>query len=296
MRTENLHLIKNFAMHLDSTGQSDSTQQSYSRDARLFLQYLEQHELRINQVEPQTLLEYGRELEYDKKSKPNSIRRKIIGVRRFFRFLAENKEINCNPLEDTLIPERVEYRVKDEFFSEILKHLSITTGKDLKKCRDLAILSLIGLEGVKVSEVIGLQKSDYIYNKAAGSLQINSPKTRTIKLHEITNRHLTKYIEKQRNHPQSQSLKSALFIGFKGKDSSLCLESVTRHGIKHMVYQVGKDIGYANLNTEQLRHLSIDFQLAEARSPEEIMTHLGLRRLGNIAKHIRGKDHRKSCK
>ena len=61
---------------------------------------------------------------------------------------------------------------------------------------------------------------------------------------------------------------------------------MTRHGLKFILYEWGEKAGTKHLNTELLRHFAVTHLLREGRSPEEIMQHLGLRRMGNIAKHI----------
>ena len=77
-----------------------------------------------------------------------------------------------------------------------------------------------------------------------------------------------------------------LFLGFQGRNASITLPKVTRHGVKHMIYQWAAELGIKKLNSEILRHICIEFQIGQGRSPDEIRAHLGLRRLGNISKHI----------
>ena len=60
---------------------------------------------------------------------------------------------------------------------------------------------------------------------------------------------------------------------------------MTRHGLKFVMYELGDKIGVSALNSELLRHHAIRHQLALGKTPEELMGHLGLRRLGNIARH-----------
>jgi hypothetical protein len=60
---------------------------------------------------------------------------------------------------------------------------------------------------------------------------------------------------------------------------------MTRHGLKFVMYELGEKIGISKLNSELLRHHAIRHQLASGKSPEDLMGHLGLRRLGNIARH-----------
>ena len=77
-----------------------------------------------------------------------------------------------------------------------------------------------------------------------------------------------------------------MFIAFKGRDASFPLPNMTRHGLKFIIYELGEKIGMASLNTEQLRHFAVSHLISLGYAPDQIMAHLGLRRLGNIAKHL----------
>jgi hypothetical protein len=65
---------------------------------------------------------------------------------------------------------------------------------------------------------------------------------------------------------------------------------MTRHGLKFIVYELGDKVGAKSLNTEQLRHFAVTHLISQGMAPDEIMAHLGLRRLGNIAKHLASVD------
>jgi hypothetical protein len=89
------------------------------------------------------------------------------------------------------------------------------------------------------------------------------------------------------NHPAlRRTHENHMFCAFKGREAATPLATMTRHGLKFMLYEIGQSCGIAKLNTEQLRHHAVQFQLAQGKSMEEIMVHLGLRRPGNISKHL----------
>ena len=158
----------------------------------------------------------------------------------------------------------------------------------LKEKRDLAILALVSLEGLRVSEVINLKECDFMYNAKISTLSITPERKRILKLQSITTSKIVDYLEKKKTiYPAPNSVKTQdLFLGFQGRNASIILPKVTRHGVKHMIYQWAAELGVKKLNSEILRHICIEFQIDQGRSPDEIMTHLGLRRLGNISKHF----------
>ena len=53
-----------------------------------------------------------------------------------------------------------------------------------------------------------------------------------------------------------------------------------------MLYELGSQAQIKKLNSELLRHYAIHYHILLGRTPEEIMKHFGLKRLGNIAKHF----------
>ena len=101
------HLTKQFENSLKASGKQASTVDSYRRDAECFLNYLKQEGIGLSQVEAQTLVDFQTwTSNYDKE---NSIRRKMIGARIFFRFLsAEVFKTVESPLDTTAIPTRNE--------------------------------------------------------------------------------------------------------------------------------------------------------------------------------------------
>ena len=80
--------------------------------------------------------------------------------------------------------------------------------------------------------------------------------------------------------------KIQMFCAFKGRDSALQLPSMTRHGLKFALYEIGDKVGIDKLNSETLRHHAVCYLLEKGKTTAEIMEHLGLKRPGNIAKHF----------
>ncbi len=77
-----------------------------------------------------------------------------------------------------------------------------------------------------------------------------------------------------------------MFISFKGRDAATPFPNMTRHGIKFIFYELAQKAKLPTLNTELLRHFAVAHLIKSGQTPDQIMKHLGLRRLGNIAKHI----------
>ncbi|MFW7377943.1 MAG: tyrosine-type recombinase/integrase [Oligoflexus sp.] len=284
-------ILENFIKDLQAKGKKPATVESYHRDAKEFLAYIYDIGMSMEDVAPETMLAYQNHLAaFDKE---NSIRRKVIGARHFFRFISDHRGQAESPLDHVPIPERLELlplQLPRQFLQKLVQKLDKQGG--LKSKRDLAILHLLALEGLKATELIDLLWVDWLPGKASGSLRIRGGRSRTIVLQPETNQTIKQY------HAIVEGLKKRtrrdfpnVFIAFKGRDAGTILDHVTRHGLKFLLYELGELIGVDKLNTELLRHHAVQYHLAQGRSPEEIMNHFGLRRLGNIAKHQSQRSH-----
>jgi hypothetical protein len=83
-----------------------------------------------------------------------------------------------------------------------------------------------------------------------------------------------------------------MFVAFKGPHCEIVLPSLARHGLKFLIYELGEGVGLTHLNAETLRAYAIGHLLQRQWTAPQIMKHLGLRRIGNIARYTssRGKS------
>jgi integrase/recombinase XerC len=291
MTPTNSDILKKFAESLRMKDRQAATVESYCRDATEFLRYLDNFKMPLKSVEPETLLAFREHLSHAEKDKENSVRRKIIGIRQFFRFLALEKVISDSPFDSMPLPERDDQLLKPILPGQIENALKGMHAQNLKSARDIAILRLLAFDGIKAHELIELQIKDFISAKDQGSLFVPGVKSRSIQLAPETTAAMKVYQDYFQNwfetlKPARQSEHRWLFVSFKGKDGSLVLPKMTRHGLKFLLYELGERFKIPNINTENLRHYAIEHLLIEGWDAEQIMAHLGLRRLGNIAKHM----------
>ncbi len=287
---QNQDLLQQFQAALRAKNRQPSTVESYSRDAQDFLRFLEHSGLAIRAVEPETLLWFRDHLHSIQEAE-NSVRRKVIGVRQFYRFLVDERVINDSPFDSVPLPERDESLRKAVQESALERMLELLPSTSLKQARDRAILHLLGFEGIKAHELILLNWTDHLQSKGLTTLSIPGNKGRTIALSHESAASLEVYAQRfeswrGRQDTDSQARFQRIFVAFKGKDSPLVLPAMTRHGLKFMLHELGERFELKQLHTESLRHHAIQFQLASGKSAEEVMAHLGLRRLGNVGKHL----------
>jgi site-specific recombinase XerD len=293
MHYDDQNLTK-FAAELKLAGKLDSTIESYCRDARRFLNFLGENGIALGEVEASALTDFQKHLHEIEHGKENSVRRTVIGVRQFFRFLRDQKTIQDTPFDAVSIPYRLESKLSHEMMEQIAEMVSSTTMQspgNLRTARDSAILCLMALEGIKANELLELAWSDLLESQSLVSLRIPGMRGRIIELSRESAGHLLIYrsffVQDPRiGRSESPELWRRIFISFKGRDSSIPIPSLSRHGLKFIIYELGERFKIDHLNSELLRHHAVDAMLERGVSPESIMVHLGLRRIGNIKKHL----------
>lgn len=294
--------VDRFAESLRSRGKQPATVESYCRDAHRFLDYLGKYKMQPTQVEPETLLAFQEFLRSDCEERDNSVRRTVIGIRQFYRFLSESQTIKTTPFDLVPIPVRDDRLPKGLAPDDVesLLRLALSGRPECKAARDAAMVSLLAHEGIKANELINLKWHDYVTERDRGSIRITGSRARAVLLSKESHELLSSYkhLYATVRHPAIvNSAEKRVFIAFKGRDAASPLPVMTRHGLKFILYELGDKAGLRKLNTEQLRHFAVSYLISLGKSPEEIMLHLGLRRIGNIAKHIvRDKPHSRAAR
>jgi integrase/recombinase XerD len=280
-----------FAESLRLRGKLPATVESYVRDAQRFVAFTQEVGLPLKDVEPATMVAFQDYLRHELCERENSIRRTVIGVRLFFRFLMFTLKKGESPFDVVPIPQRDERLPKTLVAEQIDLLLKVAADEtpEIKAARDVAMVVLLSYEGMKANELIQLRWVDLLDDGSNMTLAIPGTRARVIRLAASCRESLLRYRE---FHAQlssrgiTQTPHQHIFIAFKGREGGSLLPSMTRHGLKFVLYELGEKIRLPTLNTELLRHYAVSHLIGLGRSPEEVMHHLGLRQLGNIAKHL----------
>ncbi|MDD9951323.1 MAG: site-specific integrase [Zetaproteobacteria bacterium] len=285
---KNEHILS-FSTSLLQSGKKPATVSAYIADIKGFLHYIEQIKVSMENCDPSILFYYQQNLSEQQKH-PNSIRRKLIAVRLFYRHLNEKNSKKYAPLEEAIIPgrnESLQVRFTTHHFEECI-HIFDAQSPNIKILRDQAIFCLLCLEGAKSSEIIRLTPQDFVFAENIGSLRILGERRRIIALCDRTSKSIQNYIYgMSRYYPKTMypHVYQNLFVSFRGKHLDNPSKTLSRHGIKFMIYELGEMIGISQLNSEELRHHAIQYHLQLGKKASEIREHFGLKRNGLIAKH-----------
>src|SRR6185503_7892493 len=104
--TVDQNTVGRFADSLRARGKQPATVESYCRDAQRFLEYMARYKLTPSQLEPETLIAFQEFLREGCEERENSVRRTVIGIRQFFRYLSESHAIKATPFDAVPIPVR----------------------------------------------------------------------------------------------------------------------------------------------------------------------------------------------
>ncbi|MDE3270115.1 MAG: site-specific integrase [Pseudomonadota bacterium] len=265
-----------FASSLARRGKSPATVSDYSRDARKFMQYLQQHRLELAYLDRSALERYCQHLYDEHNNSSNSVRRKVFGIRQFFDFLCAKRVIAANPFQAFALPRYIDkpnnaYRQID--FENIIAFLHAN-----KRRRQLAMLYLLAYEGIKASELTALRWQDFLPTKQGAVLRIGGPRARVIELQQETTKALFAYRGKFSSRGATTNKTGMIFSGVRGPQR----QELTRHGLKFLLTNLAQQTGSAPISCEKLRNHAIAFQFAQKQSAAAVMAHLGLRRVGRI--------------
>lgn len=203
--------ISNFQDYLTiQRGCSIGTVQSYSRDLRMFNNYLEDKNWSndVSQIQEQEIISFLAYLSNpDSNKKPNSVitrARKLSSIRSFFTFLRKRKYIDQNPSEDIELPSLPELEpeyLKIEEYQKLLRTIRVFASPFYRD-RDLAIFSLFLATGIRVSELVGLKISDVDLKSQQIKVRRKGNKEQSLPLNDEVTKILKKYLS---NRPDVES-------------------------------------------------------------------------------------------
>ncbi len=143
---------------------SPNSVQAYIRDVEKLFQYIELRKLKISpqEVNENLLLDF---LQFIADLvTANSQSRILAGIKSFYRFLLDNKEISTNPTEYISHPNIPQKLPEVLDFHEIEKMLSVIDLSTPEGMRNRAIIETLYSTGVRVTELVHLKLSD-IYDE-----------------------------------------------------------------------------------------------------------------------------------
>jgi len=282
------HCLDNFISYLTAErGASPHTVDAYNRDIVAFIKFFEENSL--NETDRKNVETYIGHLR-EKGKKTRSIVRALSAFRSFFNFLLVDGKISHNPLEDIEMPKYTPPIPEVLSEQEVIELLQLPTGSRTS-IRDKTILELLYATGLRVSELIKLNKSDV--NLEGGFLIASGKrsKERVVPFGTYSKEAVKSYLENEK--PKG----TYLFPNKRGG-------TLTRQAIWKIIRKYGLKMAKTHISPHTMRHTFATHLLeggADLRSVQillghedisttQIYTHVDTKRLKEIHKkhHPRG--------
>jgi len=247
-------------------GLSPNTISSYRVDIEQFRKWLKSEKFEV----PSLIIgEYANFLRKDKGLSPSSIARKLSAIRMFYRFLTAEGDINENPAQDVVSPRRGRKIPAYLSIKEVEKLLEAPSCNSTLSIRDKAILECLYAGGLRISELVGLNREDL--NLSSGWLKVRGKgsRERMVPLGRKALKWISKYLRErgkiERNSP--------LFCNRYGR-------RISRQSCWKMIKKYTKVAGInKKISPHTLRHSFATHLLsgeADLRSVQELLGHVNI--------------------
>ncbi|MDF2593787.1 MAG: integrase family protein [Clostridia bacterium] len=226
---------------------SDNTIQSYERDLRYFLIYLEDIQIKdAKQLTDKHIKVYLEFMNNEQKSTA-TISRTLASIRALCQYLIREGIIRENPARLIALP-KIDKKIPRILTESQITHLLEQPNvNDIKGIRDRAMLELIYATGIRVSELIGLKITDI--NLQQGYIICrDSQKERTIPIGKSAVTALNQYLTQVRHILLKDHVENALFVNFNG-------HQMTRQGFWKILKNYAKALNLSReITPHMLRH------------------------------------------
>lgn len=270
----NFPLIEEFADYLTVEKRvSLATVELYTKEASRYLTFLARQKISLNEADFKTVTDYLilRKTKNNLSSRTEA--KNISALNSFYLFLQENESVTINPLSlidlpklPTKIPQSVSYNAIEEI-------LSVIDTSDVLGLRDYALFELIYSCGLRVSEAITINLSDYSSSEKSLRIVGKGDKERIVPVGQLAIKAIDIYLKLSRPTLVNDKLKSnTLFLGRRG-------EPLNRASVWKRFKEYAK-LANVDAKVHTLRHSYASHLLrggADLRSVQELLGHSDIR-------------------
>lgn len=246
---------------------TQNTLDSYTRDLRQYLSFLDDAGLNYKSVKKTNVIAYILYLQKQNKA-TSSILRSIASIRAFYHVLIKNGVMQYDPTLNLESPKIDKKPPSILSIEEVDKLLSMPDCTNAKGIRDKAMLEVIYATGIRVSELISLNLEDA--NLDLGYIKCNGSKERIIPLGKSALDSLNIYINKSRAVLLKNRADDSLFLNFHG-------ERMTRQGFWKIIKYYASQAGIqTEITPHTLRHSFASHLIengADLKSVQQMLGH-----------------------
>lgn len=257
-------------------GRSINTLAAYRRDLQLYGWWCEREHLRVETVTPDDLLRFLNFLQRDRAEA--TVKRTMVTVRAFHRFLTDEEMVAGDPSIDVAIPGAPDPVPKALSEVEITMLLDAAVGVDAVGYRDRAILELLYGTGMRISELCALSLGDLDLDDRLLRVMGKGSKERVLPVGRLADAAVREWLAlgRPKLEPKRWSRRAdaeALLLNHRGG-------RLTRQGAWGVVRKYADAVGLADrLHPHVLRHSCATHLLehgADIRTVQELLGHASL--------------------
>ncbi len=229
---EHLTVIKNASSH---------TIRNYGNDLKALSQFVDGKPLQ--EINKSVLREFLADLT-DQRLARRSIVRRLSAIRSFFCFLHKEKRLTVNPMADIESP-KLERKIPLSLtYEEVQNLFSQPDSSEFTGLRDRCILELFYSSGLRVSELVALDRNDFDFEKFEMRLQGKGKKERVVPITMTAADWIQRYLQ----HKDHKGKSEAIFL-------NRFLERLTTRSVDRLFVKYLKASGLAaHITPHIIRH------------------------------------------
>ena len=247
---------------------SENTTKSYERDLKKLYLFLEKLNVtNYSDIKEEICSAWIGDL-YSQNNKPKSIQRHLSSAKGFFRFLKKNNLISSSPFELVTAP-KSSNTLPDVLSPEDVEQLLNFKPSNTIEIRDMAIVELMYSSGLRVSETVNINISDFEENMSFLRVLGKGSKTRLVPMGRFAINAINNWISEREKISNNTD---ALFLNSKG--SRLSVRSIQLRLKKMAIKQ-----GLPPVHPHMLRHSFATHMLessGDLRTIQELLGHSSL--------------------
>ena len=247
---------------------SENTTKSYERDLKKLYLFLEKLNVtNYSDIKEEVCSAWIGDL-YSQNNKPKSIQRHLSSAKGFFRFLKKNNLISSSPFELLTAP-KSSNTLPDVLSPEDVEQLLNFKPSNTIEIRDMAIVELMYSSGLRVSETVNINISDFEENMSFLRVIGKGSKTRLVPMGRFAINAINNWLNEREKISNNTD---ALFLNSKG--SRLSVRSIQLRLKKMAIKQ-----GLPPVHPHMLRHSFATHMLessGDLRTIQELLGHSSL--------------------
>ena len=247
---------------------SENTTKSYERDLKKLYLFLEKLNVtNYSEIKEEICSAWIGDL-YSQNNKPKSIQRHLSSAKGFFRFLKKNNLIGSSPFELVTAP-KSSNTLPDVLSPEDVEQLLNFKPSNTIEIRDMAIVELMYSSGLRVSETVNINISDFEENMSFLRVIGKGSKTRLVPMGRFAINAINNWLNEREKISNNTN---ALFLNSKG--SRLSVRSIQLRLKKMAIKQ-----GLPPVHPHMLRHSFATHMLessGDLRTIQELLGHSSL--------------------